>query len=393
MTRVNLLLLFIILSVGCKDKESGDALVNIPSPAGVHAAQPNLFATKGGLYLSWQKTEDSMATLFYSQLQGEQWSAPEKLASGSDWFVNWADYPSLAVNDREQVLSNFLPKSGESTYAYDVHLSFNKPDTTYKLHEDTTKTEHGFVSAVPLDNGDFMIVWLDGRNTGGSHHEHNGAMTLRGARIDQHGKKVDEWLLDDRVCDCCPTDVAVTEEGPIVVYRNRSEEEIRDNYYTIFKNNQWSIPKPVHADNWKIEGCPVNGPAVDAKDNAVAVAYFTASENNPKVNLVFSTDGGETFTSPVTVSSDKVIGRVDIEVTAEEVWISWMELVNDQAALKAASYNLKGDLLMQKTIANLAASRKSGFPQMENFQEHLYFAWTETGDTTTIKLKRLSLKQ
>ncbi|MGK7392412.1 MAG: hypothetical protein ACNS60_18805 [Candidatus Cyclobacteriaceae bacterium M2_1C_046] len=391
---VNIAFLIFILSLtGCKSEESNNELITLKSPAGSNSAQPNLFATEDGLYISWQTTEDSISALYYSKFQDKQWTSPKKLASGKDWFINWADYPSLAVNNQEKVFSNFLPKSGEGTYAYDIHLTLNQPDTTYKLHEDTTQTEHGFVSAEPLPNGGFITVWLDGRNTGGGHHEHNGAMTLRAAEIDQHGKKVDEWLLDEKVCDCCQTDIAYTEEGPIVVYRNRSNEEVRDNFYTILNNGQWSNPKPLHADNWKIEGCPVNGPSIDAKNKNVAVAYFTATENNPKVNLVLSTDAGESFTSPLTVSSQKVIGRVDVEVTnKDEVWVSWMELENENAILKAASYNFSGELLSEKTIAELAASRKSGFPQMENFQESLYFAWTETGDTTSIKLKRLKIQ-
>lgn len=389
--------LFVILlcsAFGCKNSEEIiKTTETISSPAGLNSAQPNLYADEHGLYLSWQEKLDSTAKLYISNLADNEWSEPEILASGTNWFINWADYPTLAVNKNKQILSNTLPKSGGATYAYDVNLVLSPPDTIYKLHDDTTKTEHGFVSAVPYGNNKFLVVWLDGRNTSGSGHDHpgDGAMNLRAAIIDENGKKTEEWLLDDRVCDCCQTDVAIADEGPIVVYRDRSEGEIRDIYYTKLVKGQWSEPKPVATENWKIAGCPVNGPRISAKGNALAVAYFTASENNPTVKLIHSENGGMSFNKPITVASSNVIGRVDVEQLDNKTWISWMEMEDKNAVLKAAEYSENGELLNKLIVTNMNSSRKSGFPQMEYYEENLYFAWTESGDTTTIAIKRLKL--
>ena len=53
-------------------------------------------------------------------------------------------------------------------------------------------------------------------------------MTLRAAFIDKKGNKINEWELDGRVCDCCQTTAAITNDGPVVVYRDRSDDEVRD---------------------------------------------------------------------------------------------------------------------------------------------------------------------
>jgi hypothetical protein len=37
-----------------------------------------------------------------------------------------------------------------------------------------------------------------------------------------------EALLDGRVCECCQTSSASTPDGMAVVYRDRSEKEVRD---------------------------------------------------------------------------------------------------------------------------------------------------------------------
>lgn len=53
------------------------------------------------------------------------------------------------------------------------------------------------------------------------------SMTLRHAAIDAHGNLFDEAELDNSVCECCQTSAAVTSQGPIAVYRDRSPTEMR----------------------------------------------------------------------------------------------------------------------------------------------------------------------
>ena len=51
----------------------------------------------------------------------------------------------------------------------------------------------------------------------------------------------------------------MTADGPVVVYRDRSEQEIRDISIVRLHDGKWSQPSSVFEDNWKINGCPVNG--------------------------------------------------------------------------------------------------------------------------------------
>ncbi|MBA4054237.1 MAG: hypothetical protein C0490_05960, partial [Marivirga sp.] len=182
-------------------------------------------------------------------------------------------------------------------------------------HDDGKEAEHGFVSTVSYQ-GNFFITWLDGRNTvmeGMEHHEgHHGEMTLRAAIVDKEGTKLNEWELDNRTCDCCQTSATITDKGPIVVYRDRTEDEIRDMSIVRYVNDEWTKPKEIYHDNWKIAGCPVNGPRVVAEGSFVAVAWYSAADGQSKVNLSFSDDAGETFGKPVQIDEGSAIGRVDI---------------------------------------------------------------------------------
>lgn len=371
----------------------------IESPADSASAEPYLFTDKNGtVYLSWIAKEGQNSTLKYSSLHNGQWSEPAVIATGNDWFVNWADYPVIATDGSNNMVSHFLQKSEKGTYTYDVKLiTSNDQGKSWSdpalLHDDGKKAEHGFVSIVPYGDN-YFISWLDGRNAAmeggdGHHGGHHGQMTIRAAIVDKSGKKISEWELDNRVCDCCQTSAAITANGPVVVYRDRSDAEIRDISIVRFVNGQWTQPKAIFADNWKIEGCPVNGPRIVANGNSVAVAWFSSPDKNTQVNVAFSPDGGATFSDPVKVNDDQTIGRVDIEWLNEKTaMVSWME----GAVIKATSVYSDGKKDSSFVVASTSESRSSGFPQMEKAGNELIFAWTDD-KKKTIRLASLFIKE
>ncbi|MBP8113761.1 MAG: exo-alpha-sialidase [Chitinophagaceae bacterium] len=372
-------------------------LKELPSPADTASAEPYLFTDKNGLvYLSWIEKKMGKSFLKVSIYNNQQWSEPTAISSGDNWFVNWADYPLIAADGAKNMIAHYLEKSEKGTYTYDVKIvtSANEGKTWSAaniLHDDGKKAEHGFVSMIPYGDN-YFVSWLDGRNSvmenGEGHSEgHHGQMTIRGAVIDKQGNKSNEWELDNRVCDCCQTATANTANGPVVVYRDRSEQEIRDVSIVRLIDGKWTTPKPIFTDNWKIEGCPVNGPRIDAIGNSVAVAWFTSPDKNAQVNIVFSTDGGATFNSPLRIDEGKGIGRVDVVMLDENTAVvSWME----GSVIKAVKAYNNGKKEASFTVAASAESRSSGFPQMTKSGSNLFFAWTDD-KTKTIKIASFSL--
>lgn len=342
---------------------------------------PNLSTDNDGhVYLSWVQSIDGLSTLKFSRLSTEyQWSAPQVISQGKDWFVNWADYPALATSDGQHMISHFLQKSGEGTFDYDVRLT-QSPDSgwswtpSYVLHDDQKKAEHGFASILPYGN-DFFITWLDGRNTSESVDGHGGSMTLRAAIVNKAGQKLEEWQLDHRICDCCQTTAAITSNGPIVVYRDRSEDEVRDMSIARYVDGAWTSPVTIHDDNWLIKGCPVNGPKASVIGNTVVVGWFTASDGDRRVNLAFSNDGGATFTDPIRVDQGSAIGRVDVEMlNKNEAIISWMEDGN----IVAAKVDSDGQIVKRYYLTSSSDSRSSGFPQIAVSKDSMVVAWTDS---------------
>ncbi|MET2984750.1 hypothetical protein [Aureibaculum conchae] len=381
----------------CKKNKADITINDIPVPVAKSSMQPFLFANGDELLLSWtEKINDSLASIHYAEYLNEKWSAPIKVAEEYNLFVNWADFPAIAKNN-ENILIHYLQKSAPTTYAYDVHLlvsstNGNTFNTDFLLHNDNTKTEHGFVTMLPYKDN-FFVTWLDGRNMTGNEHgeEHgsNGAMNIRAATVLSTGDVIDDVLLDAKTCECCQTSAAITAKGPIVVYRDRTENEVRDISISRFIDGSWTIPKSIHNDNWVIKGCPVNGPKATAFNATLAVAWFTAADNVPKVNLIFSDDSGSTFNKPIQIDDGKPIGRVDVALLDEDnALVSWMESTKKNAEIKILKVNKDGTTSKPIVITEISASRASGFPQLELVNGTIYVAWNAIeDDTTTIKMK------
>ena len=363
-------------------------------------AQPSLVSTNGSLSLTWISSDEDMnVSLNFRQFKDEKWTNSQTLAVGSNWFVNWADFPTHAISG-DQVLTSYLKKSASGTYTYDVFLNLQKLSgekikEDFILNTDGFKAEHGFVSIAAKDNDGFFISWLDGRNTvekdmNGNHKP----MTIRFAEITNSGDIISEAELDSSVCDCCQTSITYSDKGPIVVYRDRSEEEVRDIYVTRNINDEWENPIPVHNDGWVIYGCPVNGPKVVSNSNNLAVSWFTVFDGKPTVNLSFSESYGSSFSSPIKINDLNAIGRVDAAFLNEkEVIVSYMEGDDFGTYLRIKKVSIDGKVSEPITISKIDSGRGTGVPQLEILNGEIFIMWTVFDDKNNqLKTVRLNSK-
>lgn len=362
----------------------------------ISGAEPFLFSDDSVVYLSWIDETDSSASMMLSRFENNNWTTPAKIAAGNSWFVNWADYPTLACKGNNMIAS-FLDKNGDDTFAYDVKFTLsNDGGASWKepvvLNDDNKQAEHGFVSLLPYGDN-YFVTWLDGRNTvmegmeGMKHEGHHGSMSLRAAILDRDGKKINEWEVDKRTCDCCQTTAAITPAGPVVIYRDRSDDEIRDVSIVRLVNDKWSAPEKIHNDNWEIAGCPVNGPRSSVKNKTLAVAWYSVAADSSTVKVVFSDDSGESFTDPILINESTTIGRVDISLIDDNTaLVTWME----GREIKLAKVNKDGSRSSSITIATSSDARSSGFPQLAILGNRAVFAWTDDAErvvkTATVQL-------
>jgi hypothetical protein len=392
-------------------------------------------------------TRATLKVAEWSSSTSSGWSEAKTVASGDNFFVNWADVPSVRGLADGSLAAHWLQKSGAGTYAYDVRLSFSKdggrtwtPSVT--PHHDGTQTEHGFASLfqAPGAGAGLGLVWLDGRamksgshgagagagagskgtaSRGAGSHDTGtgGAMSVRSAIYNPDGTQQpgSEVAIDTRVCECCPTAAAITADGPIVAFRNRSEKEIRDIYVSRLVNGRWTEPVAGHEDGWYMPACPVNGPALSAIGRRVALAWFTMKEDQGHAFVAFSDDAGRTFGKPIRLDDEMSLGRVDAELLPDGSAVAaWIEFSNGEqtaagaakpaataspapaAPQPSASFRIRridrsGKLSAAVTVTGLNSSRTSGYPRIARAGNDLLFAWTDTSSTPRVTTARARL--
>lgn len=380
------------------------SLERLEVPIGADSGEPFLSVMGETVHLSWLEASASGGhDLRFASFSDDRWSEATTIEHSERFFVNWADFPSVTADGSGALWAHWLQRGDEGGYDYGVRVARSDDggstwSAPWTPHEDTSPTEHGFVSALPIEDG-MGFVWLDGRKYADGVDGAPGTkeMSLRYRTIDGHGSLGAETLIDSRVCDCCQTDAAMADEGPVVVYRNRSEAEIRDIYMSRLVDGAWTKGASVHEDGWEIAGCPVNGPAVAARGNEVAVAWFTAPQDVARVYVAFSSDGGATFGDPTVVDDGNPGGRVDLLLSDDgSALVSWLERTGgENAEVRLRSVQPTGGSTNSVTLTAGSSSRASGFPRMAATPSgEVLLAWTDlVGDHPQVQVTKLILEK
>lgn len=399
-----LVLLVTLVAIACRSEQTPQPLAfeELPAPVTGDAAEPFVSTTPDGeVILTWLAREtDSTTALRFATLNLDDatWSETREVVRRPDLFVNWADFPSLVTLEDGTLLAHWLQRNGTGSVSYDVHLAQSDDDgktwgPSALPHAAGVEAEHGFVSILPDPKGGADVLFLDG-SAGAQGSETSGKpsvpMQLGAARWED-GTVASRQIADPSVCDCCQTALARTMQGVVGVYRDRSDEGVRDMAVIRKVDGQWTAPSRLHEDGWAIDFCPVNGPAVSAVADTVAAAWFTAAQGIPRVNVVFSTDAGATFTAPWRIDGGQPTGRLDVELLdGNRALVSWIERVKEGATeVRARVIRRDGTMERPVVITPTTATRASGFPRMTRVAGGAVLAWTVAGTPSGVKVAML----
>ena len=363
----------------------------LASPAGAASSVPQMTVEGDHALLSWVEQAGTRSTLKFAERTSTGWSNPLVVVSSDHLMVNSADVPSVRAMPDGTLAAHWMEQNGPDPEAYNLSVAWSADGHSWSApvapNRDKTVTQHGFASLFPTAEGGLGLVWLDGRMT----HGDEGNMQLRAAIFDKTHKQVSDTAVDTRVCECCPTSVAVSAEGPIAAYRDRSATEIRDIYVTRLAAGRWSMPVPVHRDNFKIEACPVNGPAIAARGRDVVVAWFTAPKEINRSFISFSHDSGRTFTAPTRVDDAGSLGRMAVALQKDgSAIVGWVEFANQISQFKVRRVESNGARSAAVTVANLSGTR---YPRLALVRDEVVLAWTETEkDSSRVHTARIRLE-
>jgi hypothetical protein len=363
--------------------------IDVPSTGVVE--EPSLVTLADGrVMMTWTEVSgDIYAKVEAAIYDGATWSDPVTVAEGEDLFINYADFSSAVGLPDGRIAVTFLRMNGNSYYNYDVIIAISGDDgKTWEPpivpHSDGLARQHGFVTLLPDATDGLLAMWLDGRayNTGdtfGSDGADAGAMQLRATTVGGDRSLSDDLLLDDRTCTCCQTSAAVTGDGTVLLaYRDRMVDEVRDISVMRRVDRIWTAPKPVSGDGWKIDGCPVNGPAISASGDYASLVWFTGAGGVPAVKIAFSDDQGANFGPAKRIDLGRPAGRVDLlqldDGSALVSWVEWTAAGEVLLNCRATAADGCGNPV---AIAVNRSGNAMGFPRMTLAGDDIYIAWTE----------------
>ena len=323
----------------------------------------------------------------FARFDGSGWSAPTTVAESAALFANWADTPGVVESGDGSLVAWWLEKNGGDTYAYGIRVARSTDGgVDWKglgwLQDDSSESEHGFVSAAAEGKG-ARFFWLDGRGMPGG-----AAMSLRTTTVTE--AVAPSSLVDDAVCDCCATASARLGSSAVVVYRDRTKHEIRDIRAARISSGSpggWS-ESAVAEDGWKIAGCPVNGPSLVASGDRLITAWFTGADERGRVSVASSTDGGATFSAHAVVDAEKPIGRVALAPLGDgAAALAWYGRVGDAAEVRLARIAAGSgapSVSPPLPIAKTNGGRRGGVPRVARLGDgRLVLLWTEAGEGPT----------
>lgn len=405
----NLLLAVLVCTQGCR--ESADSRASKPAtsssvaparpsssgpvqsparidpPTGPGSEAPNLFVSPAGALLTWIEPIETKPTIRWARFSQGRWTEATTVVTSEDLLINWSDVPAAAeVGGRMFVAFPEMRRGGEG-YRAALSVSMDEGRTFVRrgaLHSDTSDGEHGFVAFAPENADTVRAFWLDGRATAGP----NPAMRLYTTVIGD--STAPDVVLDERTCDCCSLGVARAASGSVVAYRDRQDDEVRDISVIHAESQGFSRPNALHADGYRIAGCPVNGPAVAADGARVAIAWYTYAQEQPRVKVAFSSDNAQHFAPPLNIAdttpSFAPLGRVSAAWGDQgDALVGYVESDREKARIVIRRVHPDGKVFAPFVVADTRPERKSGFPKMVRLDDRVMVVWTEATSPSRVR--------
>ena len=363
---------------------SGQSLkVNpLANPSGPGSLQAHWgIASDGSTLLSWlEKSSDGALSLRYAIRRGAEWSQPHVIVANRQFFRQPAESPSVISFPNGSLLAEWVevpPGSGE---AENLFVSASKDGTKWSTpvmaHRDRSPVQHALASMTASGDDEASLVWLEALKG------EDAPSALKRTVVNSSGVVVKEETLDSDVCTCCPTSIVKTAKGLLVAYRDHSPQDIRDIGIIRFENGRWQPSRILNADKWEINACPVNGAAAAARNNRVAVGWYTEAQDSPRTQLAFSGDGGATFSKPIRISTGNSFGHTSVALDDNgNAIVSWLEEGSgDGVRLLARQVTSAGVAGPVVEVAQ-GAQRGIGYPRLQQVGNETWIAWGNSGDT------------
>lgn len=241
---------------------------------------------------------------------------------------------------------------------------------------DQAQTGNSFQTLLAIDPEDNLHAFW--------HDEREGADEARGNDIfhtvlDAQGKTVqsNRKIVND-VCSCCRLAVDFDTNGkPVLITRFIYSDNVRDHGLAKPEagREEWSTTRATN-DGWKIEACPVHGPAISIAPNGrYHIAWFTQGTKRQGLFYAFSDDRGQNFSEPMALGRpDRLPGHPDVLAVGDRVVLAWNEF-DGQTNRAMIKQSKDGGQTWSEAVVAADSSSEVDFPFLLTDGLAVFLSW------------------
>ncbi len=320
----------------------------------------------------------------YSTDLGKTFSAPVRINKESLRIkVSGENRPGIVV-DRNGRISVIYSAEGTqpATLFFSTSTDNGHSFSTPKPLSDKASEANSFQGRLALNSsGQAYVFWLDERDRTDWRQPGNAVYytTIDG----QNSLGFINRKLSDTLCECCRIAVAFdNEDQPILFARFIYPGGIRDHGLARMRaNDKESLSWRVTFDEWKIKGCPENGPAISIGDDGhYHIAWFTRGSARQGLFYAYSSDQGQSFSAPLLFGTAKKLpSHPDILALGKHVVLTWTEYDGSKTQLLVMQSIDGGQTWSPaKSIAESASG--TDFPFLLSSARGVFVSWNSKNE-------------
>ena len=358
--------------------------------------------SKNNVVLSWVKEVDAATKIFcyaISDNNGETFGKAIEIAGSTNVDPHGENMPKVIFKPSGEIIAawgvaNPNPKNKYSGLIY-YSQSFDDGSTWSKpknITADTASFDQRYFDLALLPDGEAGIIWLDNRKQ----WKTEGSGLYYAVTAGKNGFQ-NEKLVSGPCCQCCRTDLFIDKDQNIhVLYRAIINDNTRDMVHMLSTDNgrNFTSPKRISNDDWKINGCPHTGPAMAENKNGIHFTWFTGGED-AGIYYNNSNNKGNTFSKRNIVSGKSSKHCQITSLPNNHIIIVWNEsfpnknTFNNRIGLEVR--DATGKRVSKQYLTT--ESSNSSFPVIQPIDaNNIVIAYTETiGETSRVMFKKIYL--
>lgn len=303
-----------------------------------------LYADKPGLFVSatfapdgllWRVvTSKDHVYVDHSNDRGITFSAPVAVNKQSQRIrVSSENRPGVAVDGNNRIYVIY-PAEGQqpATLFYSVSsdkgVSFSDPAPLSSKAAEAISLQATLVTDT---QGKVDVFWHDDRDRI-DYKQLGNSVYYTG--FDSQGRIEADRKVFDGFCECCRLAVSFDHHQPLVFGRFIYSAGVRDHGLIRLVDGAWRAQR-ISDDNWQIEACPEQGPALSIAENGrYHLAWFTQGATRKGLFYARSTDHGQQFSPPLAFGNpDKLPRSPAILSHGDQVILAWSEFDGQKTRL------------------------------------------------------------